>query len=493
MKRLLSAALVLLGVVYGMVLGGPPHSTSEPRLVVRTWAVPLPDGFTVHGRLQPVSLAGDELQLYCVFRFNQSTDYPVVTRPDGSELRYLVRTVTPTNPDAALRTRFEVTTALLEQDAQLAAGRHVLRAYWAVYDITQTRWLQADNAWDDGIRLVVTRNSDGGIALGPFAVTLSGRPGNKGVNAVAFSPDSALLASGSDENSVRLWNAATGEPVFEFKRHERSVQSLAFSPSGKLLASASLDGTVKLWDVEEREERISLREKEPASGVAFSPDGKTLASAGGFDRVIQLWDVSTGKRRSTLRGHTGSVSCVAFSPDGSTLASGGTDLERLKSPEIDVTVNVVRLWDVATGQERAVLKHQERVRAIAFSADSQTLATGTASQAGIEGAPERASVDCLKLWDVATGQERASLKGHLGDIRGLSFAPDGKTLASGSGDGTVKLWNLASGRPRLTIQEDPRWVISISSVAFSPDGQTLAAGSDAEGTVKLWRRLPEAR
>ncbi|MEQ1593577.1 MAG: pentapeptide repeat-containing protein [Casimicrobium sp.] len=172
-----------------------------------------------------------------------------------------------------------------------------------------------------------------------------------------------------------------------------------------------------------------------------------------FERV----DVACDRRAVVAAGHTHSVSCVAFSADGQTLASGSWD-------------TTVKLWDVATGREKFSLAgHTDWVLSVAFSADGQTLASGSCD-------------NTVKLWDVMTGREKLSMTGHWDWGSSVAFSADGQTLASGSGDRTVKLWDVATGREKLSLagHSDSVW-----SVAFSADGQTLSSGS-GDRTIKLW-------
>jgi WD40 repeat protein len=182
---------------------------------------------------------------------------------------------------------------------------------------------------------------------------------------LAFSPDGKILASGSKDCTIKLWEVSTEREISTLKGHRKYINSVAFSPDGKILASGSKDKTIKLWDVRTGREITTLWEHSyGVSSVAFSPDGKTLASSGG-DKTIKLWDVRTGQKISTLNGHLSFVSSVAFTPDGKTLASSGGD-------------KTIKLWDACTGQEISTLEgHSDVVDSVAFSPDGQTLASGS--------------------------------------------------------------------------------------------------------------------
>ena len=286
---------------------------------------------------------------------------------------------------------------------------------------------------------------------------LSVQTGHAGqVLSIAFTSDNKLMASGSVDKTIVLWDPATGNQLRALKGHTGTVGSVAFSPDDKQLASGSADNSIKIWDVAGgREKQTMTGHTLFVSSVAFSPDGKTLASGSG-DQTVKLWDVATGRELRTLAAGMPALAgipiSVAFSRDGKILATGA---------------QLVKLWDVRSGNEIRAIRVTESnapmERPVAFSYDGRLLATGGGG---------------VKLWDVATGNAVRTLPG---DARALSFSPDQKTLAGA--DGTeIKLWNAATGQELQTLQGSQ---LGVDSVAFNADGKLLAVGN-SDNTVVLW-------
>jgi WD40 repeat protein len=182
------------------------------------------------------------------------------------------------------------------------------------------------------------------------------------VNAVAFSQDGSLLASGSRDQTVRLWNPMTGQEAQKLEGHTDWVTAVAFSQDGSLLASGSWDQTVRLWNPTTGQEAQKLEgHADSVTAVAFSQDGSLLAS-GSWDHTVRLWNPTTGQEAQKLEGHADSVTAVAFSQDGSLLASGSWD-------------HTVRLWNPTTGQEVQKVNYVQVIRTISLTTDNKTLLT----------------------------------------------------------------------------------------------------------------------
>ncbi|MEO8890659.1 MAG: WD40 repeat domain-containing protein, partial [Coleofasciculaceae cyanobacterium] len=226
------------------------------------------------------------------------------------------------------------------------------------------------------------------------------------VRCVAFSPNSAAvatlgasgqtLASGSGDQTIRLWDVNTGHCLNVLQGHHSEVRCVAFSPNGQLLASGGRDGMVRLWDVTTGQCLNTLPgHSNWIESVAFSQDGQTLVSLGGRDKMLRLWEVSTGQCLKTLPGQTRWAESIAFSPDGQIFAGEGDD-------------STVCLWEVSTGQCLKTLRgHTDKIWSVAFSSDSAAVAKlGASGQTLISGSQD----ETIRIWDVKTGECLKTLK-----------------------------------------------------------------------------------
>jgi WD40 repeat protein len=359
------------------------------------------------------------------------------------------------------------------------------------------------------------------------------------VRSVAFSSDGKILASGSLDDTVKLWSVANGSELCTLRGHTDGILSVAFSPDDRTLASGG-GNTITLWDITTRVEVRTLKgHTSVVHFVRFTPDGQTLVS--GSLTEAKFWDVTTGTELRTLKEQSDRYSsCIALSGDGQRLAIGGdsgiielwdaTNGTKLAAFRTGVRIahldfsayggmlagttfdGTIKLWSSITGAEIGTIKTGPVTAAaslVAFSPDGQTLVSGGIGESTILWDTGSGHKRCalnerdlfavafspdgkmlasgnfnhtITLWDPTTGTQLRTLIGHADTIHFAALNPDGLKLATASGDNTIKLWDLSSNENVQTLKGHDDVVLSL---AFSPDGKTLASES-GDSAIKLW-------
>lgn len=261
---------------------------------------------------------------------------------------------------------------------------------------------------------------------GVIKKTLAGTRGQ--IDNVALSSSRKLLVASSDNIAI-IWDVTSGNQLSDLVGHEDRINSVAFNPEATLVATSSQDGTVKIWDVATGKDLQTLKGHRGAVyAVAFNPKNRTQLATGGYDDTAKVWDVSNGTELLTLRGHGDTIWSITFGPDGTTLATGSED-------------NTVKLWDISSGKDGkeivTLLGHTGTVRSVAFTTDGRKLATASDDKT-------------VKLWDVKSRKELTSLALQRFPVSGVVFSPDGKKLVTIS-DRTARYWDVDSGESLLTF------------------------------------------
>lgn len=310
--------------------------------------------------------------------------------------------------------------------------------------------------------------------------TLDDRGGQ--VLCLALSPDGRQIASGSLDNTIKIWELDSASLLQTLSGQGDAILFVSFSPDGDRLIGESFDSTIQIWDwksgqtlhvfprqlgeisphfsIADRAQILEAidNESNPVMAIAIAPNSHTVATVNA-DNAIEIWNLETGTHLQSFQGHANWILSLAFSPDGKLLASGSGD-------------RTVKIWDLHAQLELYTLEgHTDEIESVLFSPDGQILASGSDDST-------------IALWDLETGTRLYTLVGHSEEVEALAFSPDGQILASGSGDATIKMWDVSTGKEIYTLFGHSDWV---SSLAFSPDGQFLISGSGDE-TIKIWRR-----
>jgi WD40 repeat protein len=451
-----------------------------------------------------------------------------------------------------------------------------------------TDWVRAVAVTADGARAVSGSDDGSvrvwDLAEGREEAALTGHAGE--VFSVALTPDGALAVSGGSDGSVRVWDLAEGREQATLAGHTRPVWSVAVAPDGKRAVSGSGDGSVRVWDLAEgREEAALTGHAGEVFSVAVTADG-TRAVTGGSDGSVRVWDLDAGRDQDTLTGHSGWVRAVAVTPDGQRAVSGGEDgsvrvwdldagreqatLTGHARQVFSVAVTPdgtravtggqdgsVRTWDLSADREEAPPAGREQPvpasaapapadgeqaapadrkpatdeadrqpataaadgeqadaadRKPAAAADGEQAAAAAAADGEQAAAADRQPAAARKpadlsgwtfavaitpdgtravsgsddgtvrTWDLATGRAQVTLTGHTRPAWSVAITPDGRRAVSGSSDGTVRVWNLATGREEATLTGHTR---PVWSVAITRDGKRAVSGS-SDGTVRIW-------
>ena len=287
--------------------------------------------------------------------------------------------------------------------------------------------------------------------------------------AFAYSPDGTTIASAINDSKVGFWDGTTKQRIGTLTKYWREITAIAYAPDGTRIVSGNSDNAVRVWDTTtmQRIGTLSGYHTGGVTAVAYAPDGTTIATGCGWrwgddkdnTNTVQLWDAFTGIRKAKLAGHTKRITAIAYSPDSTTIATASRD-------------STVRLWDADTAKHKTTLKHRQgvnatlpwnhganAVNAIAYSPDGNTIATGTQNGK-------------VRLWDARTGRLKTKFRAHAFGIVSIAYSPDSNMIATASWNGTAELWDGQTGKHRTTITKHSR----IAPLAYLPDGNTIATG-----------------
>ena len=270
-----------------------------------------------------------------------------------------------------------------------------------------------------------------------------------------------MLASGSENRVIQLWDTETGRLLRTLNKHVKPVYCVSWSPDGRTLASCSEDATIRLWDTRGGyTPKFIPKQPMAVYSLAWSPDGKLLAF-GSADSMVRIWNIETQLVTNTFAKHTALVDCLAWSPDGYLLASGSDD-------------KTIQIWDIHTGQSRYTLPgHSDAIFGLAWSPDGHLLASCSGDST-------------IRLWDLQVRRLIRILEGHTDAVFSVAFSLDGMYLASKSADGTVRFWNTTTW-DLISILEETSSSFWTTGLLFHPTQNVLITLGKEDRCIHMWK------
>ncbi len=280
--------------------------------------------------------------------------------------------------------------------------------------------------------------------------------GNRGINAIAVSPDGSPMVSGGSNGKLIVWDVKSGQQLKTLEGHRRWINDLVILGDGQRAISAAADKTLKIWQLDSSKALFTLEgHTNSVNDIALTEDQKQVISAS-EDGTLKVWDIASGKEVKTLSGHQAGVKKVVTLP-GNKAISGSVD-------------GILKVWDLTSGKElRTLTGHTDSIQDIALTPDGKWVISGSADRT-------------LKVWDWQTGQLLHTLTGHQGWVNSVAVTPDGQQAISASSDHTLKVWNLQQGTELNTLKGHTEWV---RTVQLTPDGQRAISGS-GDARPKVW-------
>jgi WD40 repeat protein len=385
-----------------------------------------------------------------ILRTHGDTVCSAAFSPDGSRIVTAARDGTARLWDAT--TAREI--AVLHHDNPLASaafGSDGSLVVTALEDSTARIWRLEDSSRTAGCfgwrRLALRRAT----IVNEIAVLHGHR---EPIRCATFSSDSSLIVTASGDQTVRIWDAATGIGVAVLRGHDSSVHSVAFGPDGRRIITASDDGSARIWKIPNLIAVLSGHD-DTVSSAAYSPDGSRIVT-GSWDRTACIWAAQTAERIAVLSGHGGPVRAAAFSPDGSRIVTASDD-------------KTVRVWDSAAAKGIAILRgHDHTVCSAAFSADGKRVVTASRD-------------DTVRIWDVETANEITVMRSHQGSVNTAAFSSDGLRIVTASDDKTARVWDGASAREIGVFRHDA----PVSCAAFGSNDSLIVTASD-DRVMRIW-------